>query len=132
MKRFVFIFICAIPLFTFSQNENLTGKYCYDINFDHTPISRKYTLRINSDSTFLLLFYVNEVCYDYTDTMNGKWRVQNEDLNLHFIDVNENQTKLYGDSNWIFKVLPNGDLISLRSERYLGKKSKKHFIKNCT
>ncbi len=84
MKIYKYILI-LFPLFSFAQTE-LIGDYTYKLTFERTDIFRDFNLKIKADSTFVMTKYVYEVCYDYTDTLNGKWKVVNEKLSFCDID----------------------------------------------
>jgi hypothetical protein len=80
----ILVILFLFPILSFGQN--LIGNYEYKLNFEGTPIYRDFKLELKSDSTFIMSKYVFESCYDYTDTLTGKWKVANANLSFYDID----------------------------------------------
>lgn len=79
------IFIILFPLFGYSQN--FSGTYNCLIEFDGTPVYRNYTLKLNTDSTFISTKFAYESCYTYSDTVEGKWDIDSN--KICFYDIKE-------------------------------------------
>tara|TARA_B100001146_G_scaffold222783_1_gene235927 strand:- start:16 stop:681 length:666 start_codon:yes stop_codon:yes gene_type:complete len=93
MKIINYIFL-FLPFISFAQNE-IIGNYNYKLSYNTTDIFSDFNLKVKADSTFIISKYEYQICYDYTDTLKGKWKIINKKLSFYDIE----QPKYISKSN---------------------------------
>ncbi len=91
-----------------------TAMQCYHfkLNFEGTPIYRDYLLVLKADSTYQLVRYDYESCYNYITTSAGNWAKSGNEIQLFPIQSEVKFDRLV--------IEPNGNLVSqpiLESDR---------------
>lgn len=69
--------------FKLTSNDTMKARqYTYKLTYETTPIFRDHLLTLYNDSTYSIVRYVYESCYNYIDKSYGTWNVVNGQIVL--------------------------------------------------
>lgn len=93
-KKVIQYILLLIPIFSMAQHD-LIGDYKFKLTFNNSSNFVGFKLKLLTDSTFTMSQYVYHSCYSYNDTLEGKWKVVNNNLSFFDIDQPKYISKYY-------------------------------------
>jgi hypothetical protein len=110
--------LLIFPTIIAAQKSDIAGKYAYVLRPHPSSVYRVYNLTLNANNTFHITKYYEEFCYNFSDTMTGKWMLKDEVLS--FPEINYS-TKV---KSRLVDTISNNQIIIIEKNLRLKKVSK--------